>query len=93
MLSLARIVCCNVSSNTLLKNTGFVDGEERRRILPGKPCRTEVSPKLPRESLSWGTGTYVPRLQAELAAEMMCLEVLRVEHAHQSTPVHPDGFY
>lgn len=62
MLSLACTVCCNASSNTFYKNMGFVDGKERRRILPGKPCSIVVSPKLPRESLSWGTDTYVPRL-------------------------------
>lgn len=62
MLSLARTICCNVSSNTFYENMGFVDGKERRRILPGKPCSIVVSPKLPRESLSLGTDTYIPRL-------------------------------
>lgn len=49
MSSLARTTCCNVSSNTFYKNMGFVDGKERRRILPGKPCGIVVSPKLPSE--------------------------------------------
>lgn len=34
--------------------------------------------------------TYAPRLGA---AEMMCLVVLRAEHANHSTALHPDGFY
>lgn len=49
MLSLAHTTCCNVSSNTFYKNMGFVDGKERRKILPGKPCGIVVSPKLPSE--------------------------------------------
>lgn len=60
MLSLARTVCCNVSSNTFYKNTGLVDGKERRRILPGKPWSTVVSPKLPREGPELGNGYIRP---------------------------------
>lgn len=85
-------ICCNVSSNTFYKNMGFVDGKERR-ILPGKPCGIVVSPKLPRESLSLGRIHTSLGSEAELAAEMMCLVVLRVEHANHSTAVQPDGFY